>query len=453
MHFHKLFAFLMAVMMACTMVIPASAATASDALTDTAQWLQKNVPSPTVSSIGGEWAVLGLARSGLEVPQKWYDAYYSNLVDYVKSCKGVLHNRKYTEYSRVAITLAAIGKDPTNVAGYDLMKPLTDFDKTVWQGVNGAIFALIAMDCVGYQNTVRQDYIDHILAEEISGGGWALSGDEADPDMTAMALQALAKYQDQAKVKAATNRGLAWLSKVQNADGSYSTYGVSNCESVAQVIVALCELGIDPTDKRFVKNGNTLEKTLLSFYTKGKGFCHTKGGSTDGMSTEQAFYALVSLSRYEKGLSGLYDMGPAFPDIVGHKHEKAIQALVEQGIINGMGDGTFAPNATMTRAQFCTIVVKALGLTPAYRSVFSDVKSSDWYGGYVSTANLKGIVNGVGNGKFDPDGTIIGQHAALMVNRAAKVLGLNYNVVNNSAQPILRGEVAQMIYDLLEAAK
>lgn len=449
----KLVTFLLALMMTAALAVPAAAANASDALTDTAAWLKKNIPDPTVSSIGGEWAVLGLSRSGLEVPQSWYDTYYGNLESYVKDCKGVLHNRKYTEYSRVAIAVAAMGKDPANVAGYDLLKPLTDFDKTVWQGVNGAIFALIAMDCVGYESSVRQDFIDHILEQEISGGGWALSGDEADSDMTAMALQALAKYQDQTKVKWATDRAITWLSRNQNADGTFSTYGVSNCESVAQVMVALCELGIDPADKRFVKNGNALEDALLSFYTKGKGFCHVAGGSTDGMATEQGFYALVSLHRSEQGLSGLYAMGPAFQDIVGHKHEAAIQALVEQGIINGMGDGTFAPNATMTRAQFCTIVVKALGLTPAYRSVFSDVKAGDWFGSYVSVANDKGIVNGIGGGKFDPSGTIIGQHAALMVNRAASVLGLDYNVVNNSAQPILRGEVAQMVYDLLEAAK
>jgi len=59
----------------------------------------------------------------------------------------------------------------------------------------------------------------------------------------------------------------------------------------------------------------------------------------------------------------------------------------------------------------------------------------------------------VGNGRFDPEGIIIGQHAALMVNRAAKVLGVSYTAVNHSAQPIRRCEMAQMVFDLLEAAK
>ena len=99
------------------------------------------------------------------------------------------------------------------------------------------------------------------------------------------------------------------------------------------------------------------------------------------------------------------------------------------------------------------MVSRAMDLEPVYRPVFSDVKQTHWYGGWVSTANDKGIVNGVGNGRFDPEGTIIGQHAALMVNRAATVLGVSHTAVNHSAQPIRRCEMAQMVFDLLEAAK
>lgn len=448
----KVYAFLLAVLMACSLAVPAAAASITDALSDTAAWLQKNVPSPTVGSIGGEWAVIGLARSDADVPQKLYDTYYSNLTAYVKSCKGVLHKRKYTEYSRVVLALTAIGKNPANVAGYNLLKPLSDFEATVWQGVNGAIWALIALDSGSHECPVRQDYVDHILEKELPGGGWALSGTAADPDMTAMALQALANYRSQSRVQQAVNRGVAWLSKNQNTDGSFSMEGVPNCESVAQVIVALGALGIPVEDSRFVKSGNTVEQALLSFYTKGKGFSHTKGGSTDGMATEQAFYALVSLRRQREGRPALYRVCP-FPDLQGHKNRTAILALYEKGILNGMSDGTFSPDATMTRAQFCTLVTKALGLQPIYRAVFSDVTAGDWFGGYVSAANAKGIVNGIGNGKFDPNGIIQGKYAALMVNRAAKMLGTNHITDNTSLLPISRGEMAQMVFDLLEAAK
>ena len=217
--FRRITALFLTVLLAFTVMLPVSAASAKDALSDTANWLQKHVTAPTVASIGGEWAVIGLSRSDVTVAQKWYDTYYKNVETYVKSCKGVLHSRKYTEYSRVVLALTAIGKDPTNVAGYDLTAPLNNYDKTVWQGVNGPIWALIALDSGNYTCTVRQKYIDYILEKELPQGGWTLSGTATDSDMTGMALQALANYQDQPKVKAAVQRALNWISKNQNADG------------------------------------------------------------------------------------------------------------------------------------------------------------------------------------------------------------------------------------------
>ena len=491
LRFRRITALLLTALLAFTVMLPVSAASANDALSDTAKWLQKNVTNPVVASIGGEWAVIGLARSEVNVPQKWYDTYYNNVVDYVKACGGVLHKRKYTEYSRVVLALTAIGKDPTNVAGYDLTAPLNDYDKTVWQGVNGPIWALIALDSGNYDCSVRQKYIDCILEKELPQGGWTLAGDATDSDMTGMALQALANYQDQPKVKAAIERALAWVSKNQNADGGFSTYGEATCESTAQILVALCTLGIDPEDSRFVKNGNSAMDGLLSYYTKGKGFSHLPGGSNDGMATEQAFYALVAADRAETGKDALYEMSSkvTFSDIVGHKNQQAIEKLAGKGIINGTGNGTFAPNRTMTRAEFCTIVVKALGIKPLESRVFSDMPSGLWYSGYVGAANSNGIVNGVGNSKFNPNGTITRQEAATMVVRAAKVLGLNTAAANTDAalgkfsdstkvasyakeplaycynsgileaeasiQPtkaILRCEIAQMVYNLLKIA-
>lgn len=456
MRFRKILIVLLAVVMALSVAVPAAAVSEQDAMTATAAWLQKQNPKPTVSSIGGEWAVMGLARSEADVPQNWFDTYYANAEAYIKACKGVLHKRKYTEYARVVLAMTAIGKDPTNVAGYDLTAPLNDYEKTVWQGINGPVWALIALDSGNYACTVRQKYIDYILEQELTQGGWALSGEDTDADMTGMTLQALAKYQSQPKVKAATDRALSWLSENQNKDGGFSTYEEATCESTAQVIVALCELGIDVGDSRFVKQGKSAMDALLTYSVKGKGFAHIPGGETDGMATEQAFYALVAAQRAKAGESSLYRMksgADVFSDIAGHPNQVAIETLVSMGIVNGMGDGTFAPEVTMTRAQFCTMVVKALELVPLESTVFSDVPAKQWYSGYVGAASANGIVNGVGGGKFNPNGTIIGQHAALMVNRAAKVLGVDHTTVNESSQPILRGEMAQMVYDLLEAAK
>lgn len=274
---------------------------------------------PTVSSINGEWQILGLARSGQEVDSELYSKYLENVVTEVKEKEGVLHKKKYTEYSRVVIALTSLGEDVTNVGGYNLLEPLADFDQTVWQGVNGAIFALIAFDSHDYEipivadgktQTTRAKLINHILSLEISGGGWALSGNKADPDVTGMAVQALAPYySSNTAVKNAVDRAVSKLSSLQMSNGGYGSYGVVNSESCSQVIVALTALGIDPnTDSRFVKNGKSVVDALLTYSTSDGGFKHVSSGGVDQMATEQAYYALTSYQRFQNGQTSLYDM-------------------------------------------------------------------------------------------------------------------------------------------------
>lgn len=291
----------------------------SSAVNDTAEYLLKTVTVPQVGSVGGEWAILGLARSDYNVPKSYYDKYYQNVEKYVKDLKGNLHDKKYTEYSRLILALTAIGKDPSNVGGYNLIEPLGDFDKTIWQGINGPIFALIALDSGNYtipicstakKQATREMYIDEILSRQLPDGGFALSGNKADADITGMALQALAKYQDRKSVKKAIDKAIFALSNQQDATGGYGSMGVSNAESTTQVLMALCELGIDVNDSRFVKNGKSLTDNLLTYYKKGNGFTHLVDGSNgvNLMSTEQAFYGLVNLDRVSTGENSLYRM-------------------------------------------------------------------------------------------------------------------------------------------------
>ena len=520
-----------------TLTVPALAASGvQNEVQGSAAYMVSAVKSPEVGSIGGEWAIIGLARSGYTVPTNYYEDYYARVEKYVKNCSGVLHERKYTEYSRVILALTAIGRDPSKVAGYNLLMPLGDFEKTIWQGMNGPIWALIALDSGNYDipknpaaktQATRQLYIDEIVTNQKKDGGWSLTDTgDSDVDITAMALQALAKYQDQKAVKSATDKALDYLSDVQDSKGGYASWGTTNVESVAQVVVALCELGIDLGDSRFVKNGHMLTENLLSFRQSNGGFYHVLDGS-DGnnqMSAEQGFYALVAINRAENGKNSLYRMGdvikattkpsttvkkgsadasvsvPAvtapgttFSDVKNHANKAAIEALASRGIINGMGQGTFMPNKTMTRAEFAAIVTRALGLAAKDTKAFTDVPSSKWYAGYIGTANSSGIVNGVGSGKFNPDGTITRQEAAAMVARAAKLCGLDtamdaaaskdmlaqfgdyrsvaswakepmafcysVNILDQSdlniepTKAILRCEIAQMLYNMLSAAE
>ena len=288
-------------------------------LEKTAGYLQAQIAEPGTGSVGGDWLIFGLARSGVKVPQKYFDAYYENVEAAVREKNGVLSDRKYTEYSRTVLALTAIGKNPADVAGFDLLKPLADFEQVTRQGINGTIFALLALDSGNYEipenpdaavQATRQMYVDELLARALPDGGWTLTGGEPDVDITAMTVQALAKYREQPDAAAAVERGLAVLSSLQEPDGGYVSWGSSNSESVAQVIVALTELGVPLDDERFTKNGITVEDALLRFAQENGAFVHVRDGSggDDEMATEQAFYALAAIHRAETGETTLYDM-------------------------------------------------------------------------------------------------------------------------------------------------
>ena len=298
-------------------------------LNETMAQLATTVTEPSFGTGGGEWTVLALARGGYyDTDSEYFEDYYSRIEQTVEekaasvNLNGALHKSKSTENSRLIMALSAIGKDPTEVGGVDLVGAYSanGFSWISKQGLNGPVFALIALDTCNYKTsdaTIRQQCVDYILEKELADGGWAFSGTTADPDMTSMALQALANYADNADVKAAAERAFAALSSIQQDDGGYASWGSVNSESVAQVIVACTAWGIDPnTDSRFVKNGRSAVDALLDFYlADGKGFAHVlesgsgyTGGEVNAMATDQACYALVAYDRFVNGKNALYDM-------------------------------------------------------------------------------------------------------------------------------------------------
>ena len=535
--------------------IPAFATTKAELDTHTsgtASYILQTVGNPQVGNIGGDWAVLGLARSKHNVPDSYYENYYRAVERYVKDHNGVLHERRYTDYSRVILSLTAAGYDPRDVAGYDLTKPLGDFERSIWQGLNGPIWALIALDSLDYAVPVDKDaatqatrelYITEILRRQTPDGGWNLTAgangetvgnEKGDADLTGMALQALAKYQNKPDVKTATDKALAFLSGIQDAEGGFSSNfsgDSSAIESVVQVIVALCELGVQIDDARFTKNGNTLANSLLRYRNADGSYRQThEAGMSNQMSTEQALYALVAMQRAADGANSLYRMsdaarradfegspagfglqgkhidvrlmpvireGMTFDDIQSHDNKTAIEALAGRGIINGKTDALFDPDATMTRAEFAAIVTRSLGLSGdslrvVQDSRFVDVVPENWFFEYVYIAYSYEIVNGTSPTTFVPHGTITRQEAAVMTARAARLAGLDttrgeaeirdtlapfgdYRSVAEWAlsslafcysagiiddmefdikpvEPILRCEIAEMLYRLLDHA-
>ena len=228
----------------------------------TAKYLKSAVPEPGFGSLDGDWIVFGLARAGADLSDGYFDRYYTAVEAAVQAADGTLDENRYTEYSRLILALTAIGRDPQNVGGYNLLLPLADLEKTTAQGVNGAAFALLALDCGGYElpqnsaaavQATRDGYVDAILTRQNADGGWSLGGGASDPDLTAMALQALARYRSRADVSAAVEAGLSCLSQMQEENGAFSSWGTESSESVSQVLTALTELGLSLDDARFVR--------------------------------------------------------------------------------------------------------------------------------------------------------------------------------------------------------
>lgn len=445
---------------------------ADSTLDEAAAFVRNAVSAPGIGTVGGEWAVLGLARSGADIEDKYFDDYYQRVVDLTKECGGALDDRKYTEYSRVAIALTAIGRDPRNVGGYNLLLPLSDFDKTVWQGLNGPVFALIAFDCGDYEIPVNPDarvqatremYVNEILAHQREDGGFSLTDiGKSEVDITAMAITALSEYTSLTEVSKSVDKALNYLSARQLDNGGFLNEGSENIESTVQVMVALTSSGIPDSDERFVKNGKSVYDNILSYKSDG-GFLHEPDGGVNEMANEQALYALAAHERAANGKNKLYDMsdvirvgedtentdiseklpvvneGISFGDVDEAHGKKEILELAKYGVINGKAENVFAPEDSMTRAEFAAIVVRGLGYTQedAQESIterFDDVKMGSWFAGYVGLAERCGIIKGISETEFDPQGTITREQAAVMVSRAMMVGGIGNTGVSSDTE-------------------
>ncbi len=312
--------------------------------------------TPYVGSTGGEWMVIDLTRSGYGCP----DGYYENVVEYVNkniNDKEQLHRAKSTDNSRVILALTSAGYDVTDVDGHNLLMGLTDMTYLKKQGINGPIWALIAFDCHDYEIPVNADAIEqatrekiiaYILEKQLEDGGWAMSGNVADPDMTGMAIQSLAPYYEtNAKVKAAIDKAIICLSEKQYPNGGFGSIDGICSESCAQVIVALTALGINPeTDPRFVKNGVSVVDAMCLFAVEGGGFAHIPDAGINGMATEQSQYALASYFRFLGGKTSLYDMSDV--DIY-TKDEKAADAV--EAMISAIGTVTTESKSAIEEAR------------------------------------------------------------------------------------------------------
>lgn len=129
-------------------------------------------------------------------------------------------------------------------------------------------------------------------------------------------------------------------------------------------------------------------------------------------------------------------IGGQFSDLQGFEWAgTAINSLSEKKIINGIGNNRYNPAGTITRAEFAKIMVLALNKTPSsYQNGFSDVSAKAWYSGYVQKSVELGILNGVGNGKFKPNDPVTREQMIAIVVRALGKDNVAKEITASSAQ-------------------
>ncbi len=427
-------------------------------------FLSQNALVPTAGDTYGDWGVFALARSGATVPKGYFSAYLT-MVERLLDENGGKLTGPTSGNLRLALALLALGQDLTDVGGHDLTPLIRDTDRVCKTTVMGPTFALIVLNNMGGDDACEKIYVQHLLDKQLADGGWALSGKISDPDATAMALQALSFYQKDKVAKKAIDTGLKRLSSMQLENGGFTAWGSTAAESISQTIMALCMLDIDVDDARFVKKKGGLTDALLRYQLKDGAFRHVEGGDYDVMATQQATLALNALQRREDGEAAIYHLTDpvkvdrkfvglpgrdkvikvpkkstntvTFSDISGLDCAKQIRELAARGIINGMGGSKFEPQGKLNRAQFCALAVRALTLPMGRLAGFSDVPAGQWYTDAVNAAAAFGAVEGMGQNKFAPEANITRQQAAVLMARLAKKCGMNTEYNDTACKNIL----------------
>lgn len=243
-----------------------------------------------------EWYIVGLLQYNKNID---FSGYADALEEYLEK------NEISSASSRMkyALVLYGCGRGES-----DFVRNAID-DSVGKQGIMSYVYGLhLFSNGLRAESITSDEVIQKIISLQLEDGGWAVSGNKSDADVTAMTLQALAPYyNDMTDVRHAADNALRLLSELQLETGCYSSYGVQNPESAAQVVTALSALGIDPfSDARFIKGNNTLFDAIMAYQLEDGSFEHTLGGGYNQNATVQVFYSMISAYRQENGLGSLY---------------------------------------------------------------------------------------------------------------------------------------------------
>ncbi|MFZ5968066.1 MAG: S-layer homology domain-containing protein [Bacillota bacterium] len=192
-----------------------------------------------------------------------------------------------------------------------------------------------------------------------------------------------------------------------NAVTGSTQQSVTNFKSRVKMELSLTGANMSGVDTRKLGIYYLEEPAMVWRYLGGK--YNTQTGK---MEVETDHFTKFAVMEYKK----------TFADVPqGNWAKDYIELLAAKHITSGVDANNFDPKGIVTRAQFTTFLVKALNIDlDSYKGMFSDVPQGKWFTLYIEAAAKAGLVNGVGEGKFNPDGTITRQEMAVMVMNAYK---------------------------------
>ncbi|EMS71565.1 S-layer homology domain-containing protein [Ruminiclostridium cellobioparum] len=170
---------------------------------------------------------------------------------------------------------------------------------------------------------------------------------------------------------------------------------------------------------------------LYAVYVDAKGNATRIAGSAYDANSGCVIFTTAHFSLYGIGYTA---PSAKFTDITTHPAKDSIDYVVGRGLLSGTTDTTFAPDTAMTRAMLVTALGRLVNVdTKIYTSnSFTDVKADSAFGPYIEWAYSKGIVQGTGNSKFEPDRAITREEIAVIFSNYAKSTGYTLPVTRTA---------------------
>lgn len=303
-----------------------AAAVGAGSLAMTAQAAPAELPAQTAKTaafvkasdwvLNDDWAIFTLGRNQEEGCEKLYEDYYQEVLALLADPAAKLIP---SDYIRLSLSLTAIGIDPRNIEGNDLLEKIDQADREEYfQMSTGSLaYALALMERYpdSFSGTLKEDTIQKILDAQQADGSFEYTAGAgfSDPDSTAQAMQGLLLLGDgyAAEAQAAGD----WLAAQMNEDGvlaiDWGTGPTPNPSSTAQALIAFAQKGEVPANDQ----GKTLYDGIMTFALDNGSFqdANWQTGELEynEYATGQCFQALAAYSRMVNGQSALFDLSDA----------------------------------------------------------------------------------------------------------------------------------------------